>query len=161
VLGVAALALGMPGTAVADPFREQDKPVLPLAGAQQFADEASDVAEQVSAIGRSVGWLVSRAASYTDAELAERFERLANRCGFAGQKLKELDPPTRQAKQSVLALIVALRAVRKDLRRISSAAAASDPEAARAATESLVDHSPAVRRANDALKAEIRRIRNR
>lgn len=133
----------------------------PLANTQEFVDQAADVTERISGIGRSVGYQVEHADEHTDAELADRFQDLARRCGLAGQELKALDPPTRRAKRKVQALIVALRAVRKDLRHIADAAAASDPEAAGAATRDLVAHSPAVAEANRALKAEVRRLRAR
>lgn len=160
----AALVASSPAPARVAPASAANAHVAERAAARastaEFVDEAGAVTERVSDIGRSVRYWVSNAASYTDAELADRFRTLAGRCAFAGQKLNELDPPTRRAKRKVAALSVALRAVRKDLQHIADAAKASDPDAAGAATRSLVDHSPAVARANRALKAEIRRLRD-
>ena len=94
------------------------------------------------------------ARSSNNAQLAATFSGLTSRTRKTVAKLGSLDSPN-EARKKVDALESALDTGAKDLAAITSAARESDAAAARSATEKLLRDSPAIQKANAALKAEV------
>jgi hypothetical protein len=123
----------------------------------KFKTAALVTTNQISQIGQDLGATLRRARRSSDAALAKQFSGLASRTRASVAKLKALHPPD-SARQEVAALTAALSTGADDLAAITSAVRTSDAKAAGAATKTLVgDHSPPIKKANDALKAELRR----
>jgi hypothetical protein len=82
------------------------------------------------------------------------FAGLADEAREAVADLQALDPPASE-RAKVGALVSALGTAARDLDAIAVAARGNDADAARSATETLVEDSPAVQAANRALKAAV------
>lgn len=122
--------------------------------AADFRQAATAATSETSRIGVDVGQAVSTARSKTDADLASTFSGLTARVRVIVTDLKALDPPL-PARGKVDDLTSALDTAAEDLDAIAKAASSSQADPARAATEKLVNDSPAISAANKALKAEL------
>ena len=100
------------------------------------------------------GTAITTASTKTDAQLTAKFTDLTTRARAIVTQLKALEP-TDSARQKVADLAESLDVGATDLDVITKAATNSDGDAAKTATEKLVADSPAIKTANDALKAEL------
>lgn len=125
-----------------------------------FKEDATAAATQTSQLGKDLGSAIEGAGSTTDAQLAKTFSDLTSRARAVVAKLRALEPPDK-ARQKVDDLAAALSTGAKDLAAIATAVRSSDAAGARTATQTLVSDSPAIKTANDALKAELRGERSR
>lgn len=125
-----------------------------------FIDPAMKVTADISTIGRDIGETVSGAGEQTDAALQTSFSELADRAGQSVTALGELDAPEDEINTTVDGLSSALTKGQTNLKNIATAAGASDPDGARAATEALVADIPAISENNTKLKAQIAELEN-
>jgi len=122
--------------------------------AAAFKKSAASLAAKTSLVGDDLGTAISTASSKTDAQLTATFTDLTSRARSIVTELRALDP-TDSARQKVADLAEALDVGANDLDTIAKAAANSDANGAKSATEKLVADSPTIKQANDALKAEL------
>jgi hypothetical protein len=122
--------------------------------AATFKKSAASLAAKTSLVGDDLGTAISTASSKTDAQLTATFTDLTSRARSIVTELRALEP-TDSARQKVADLAEALDVGANDLDTIAKAAANSDADAAKTATEKLVSDSPTIKQANDALKSEL------
>jgi hypothetical protein len=123
-------------------------------GAAAFKKSAASLAAKTSLVGDDLGTAISTASTKTDAQLTATFTDLTSRARSIVTQLKALEP-TDSARQKVADLAEALDVGANDLDTIAKAAANSDADAAKSATQKLVTDSPTIKQANDALKSEL------
>jgi hypothetical protein len=123
-------------------------------GAAAFKKSAASLAAKTSLVGDDLGTALSTASTKTDAQLTATFTDLTSRARSIVTQLKALEP-TDSARQKVADLAEALDVGANDLDTIAKAAANSDADAAKSATQKLVTDSPTIKQANDALKSEL------
>ncbi|MGH2844622.1 MAG: hypothetical protein ACRDL0_01110 [Thermoleophilaceae bacterium] len=112
----------------------------------EYKDDFPLLSREIVSLGQEVGDSIQTAAESTDRELAEDFDRFARELGDIRSELDELEPPDELADEQD-ELEAAMRDVQGPLQDIADAAEASDPEAARLATEELVQRSADLREA--------------
>ena len=105
---------------------------------------------QVGTLGTDVGGTITGAATKTNGQLAARFAALSRRARDLVNRLDDTDPPANLAGARDR-LSRALRAIARDLRTLSDAAASGNGGSARSATLKIAVDSPAVRNARAAL----------
>src|SRR5439155_26745476 len=116
----------------------------------RFKKDFKPVNDQLLSLGASVGDAVGNAAKTPDAVLAGEFDSFAVRLQAIKSRIDDLDPPgdlkpqRTELSSSVARLIL-------DLRNIAGSAKAHTPQAARAATASLINDSQAAGNARRAL----------
>ncbi len=110
----------------------------------------------MSAIGEDLGTTIEGAEKETDSALAAAFARLADRSREAVADLEALKPPA-DTRREVDGLVAALGTGARDLDAIAVAARGNNAQAAASATATLVNDSPAISSANNALKAKLER----
>jgi hypothetical protein len=123
-------------------------------GAAAFKKSAASLAAKTTLVGDDLGTAISTASTKTDAQLTATFTDLTSRARGIVTELKALEP-TDSARQKVADLAEALDVGANDLDTIAKAAANSDADAAKSATQKLVGDSPTIKQANDALKSEL------
>jgi len=119
-----------------------------------FKKDAASLAAKTSLLGDDLGTAITTASTKTDAQLTAKFTDLTSRARTIVAQLKALKP-TDSARQKVADLAESLDVGATDLDAITKAATNSDADAAKTATEKIVADSPAIKEANDALKAEL------
>jgi hypothetical protein len=122
--------------------------------AAAFKKSAASLAAKTTLVGDDLGTAISTASTKTDAQLTATFTDLTSRARGIVTELKALEP-TDSARQKVADLAEALDVGANDLDTIAKAAANSDADAAKSATQKLVGDSPTIKEANDALKSEL------
>jgi hypothetical protein len=119
-----------------------------------FKKDAAAAAAKTTLLGDDLGTAISTASSKTDAQLTATFADLTTRAKAIVADLRALKPND-ASRQKVADLSEALDVGATDLEAIKTAAANSDADAARSATEKLVTDSPAIKDANAALKTAV------
>ena len=119
-----------------------------------FKKDAASLAAKTSLLGDDLGTAITTASTKTDAQLTAKFTELTSRARTIVTQLKALEP-TDSARQKVADLAEALDVGTGDLDAITKAATNGDAAGAKTATEKIVADSPAIKEANDALKAEL------
>jgi len=114
--------------------------------AEQYKEDVPQISRELVSLGREVGSAIEAAGEQSDDELAAEFQDFAQRLGGLRDELEGLEPPDDLADEQD-ALVAAVSEVRDSLAAISDAAEASDPDAARTATEELVRGSEELREA--------------
>jgi methyl-accepting chemotaxis protein len=120
-----------------------------------FEDEFPQLSRQVASLGEDVGEAIETAGESSDRELAEEFDRFAQKLGELRQQIDDLEPPEELADERD-ELVAAMGEVRGSLEDIAGAAERSDPEAAREATLELIDNSEQLRDARQELTRAVR-----
>jgi predicted urease superfamily metal-dependent hydrolase len=116
----------------------------------EYKDTVRTVNRELVALSEDVGQAIETAGGSTDEELADEFARFAREAGGIRVKLAELVPPDDLAEEQE-DLEEAIGAVRVSLEDIAAAARESDPDAARVATQELVQRLADLDRARRAL----------
>ena len=119
-----------------------------------FKKGAEAATTETTQIGDDLGTAIQGASKQTDAALAAEFTSLASRARGVVSDLNALQTPL-QSRAEVTALAGALTTGAQDLDAIATAARAHDASSARSATQTLVQDSPAIKTAKEALEAEI------
>lgn len=122
--------------------------------AAAFKTGAKTATEETTKIGDDLGTAIQGADQETDAALAATFTSLATRARGVVADLNALETP-QESRAEVTALVGALTTGAQDLDAIATAARAHDASSARSATQTLVQDSPAIKTAKEALEAEI------
>ena len=124
------------------------------AAAAAFKTGAKAATTETTKIGDDLGEAIQGADKQTDAALAAEFTSLASRARGVVGDLNALETP-QESRAEVTALVGALTTGAQDLDAIATAARAHDASSARSATQTLVQDSPAIKTAKEALEAEI------
>ena len=124
------------------------------AAAAAFKTGAKAATAETTKIGEDLGTAIQGADKQTDAALAAEFGRLATRARGVVGDLNALETP-QASRAEVTALVGALTTGAQDLDAIATAARAHDASSARSATQTLVQDSPAIKTAKEALESEI------
>ena len=119
-----------------------------------FKTGAKAATTETTKIGEDLGTAIQGADKQTDAALAAEFGRLATRARGVVGDLNALETP-QASRAEVTALVGALTTGAQDLDAIATAARAHDASSARSATQTLVQDSPAIKTAKEALESEI------
>lgn len=119
-----------------------------------FKKGAKAATTETTKIGDDLGTAIQGADKQTDAALAADFTSLASRARGVVGDLNALETP-QESRAEVTALVGALTTGAQDLDAIATAARAHDASSARSATQTLVQDSPAIKSAKEALEAEI------
>jgi hypothetical protein len=122
---------------------------------EAYADDYRPLSRELIALGEEVERGVNAAEGKSDARLEREFDAFADRLGRLRRELEGFEPPDELAPVHQ-ELVDAMRAAEEALRGIESAAAASDPEAARSSTVELVRASEDLREARRELSRETR-----
>ena len=109
---------------------------------------------QFTKLGTDLGVAVTGAAAKSNMQLAAEFGELASRATQQAALLRKLDPPAKY-KTELASLAAGIDIVATDLRTIAAAAAAGDPNAARAAAETLAQNSAKVKAADQTLTRQL------
>jgi hypothetical protein len=136
---VAALALAACGGGSEDDYREEFGPL----------------SDRLVALGQQVGDTIEMAGESTDRQLADDFDEFAQQLGDLRGELEDLDPPDDLDKEHD-ELVEVMGEVRGSLEDIAKAADEQDPDAARTATEELVQQSSELRDVRERLAREVR-----
>jgi len=124
------------------------------AAAAAFKTGAKAATTETTEIGDDLGEAIQGAEKQTDAALAAEFTSLASRARGVVGDLNALETP-QESRAEVTALVGALTTGAQDLDAIATAARAHDASSARSATTTLVQDSPAIKTAKEALEEEI------
>jgi len=119
-----------------------------------FKKGAKAATTETTKIGDDLGTAIQGADKQTDAALAAEFTSLASRARGVVGDLNALETP-QASRAEVTALVGALTTGAQDLDAIATAARAHDASSARSATTTLVQDSPAIKTAKEALEAEV------
>jgi hypothetical protein len=153
---VALVALAFAGCG-GDSKKDDDKADAAKAkatAAAAFKTGAKAATTETTKIGDDLGTAIQDASKQTDAALAAQFTSLASRARGVVGDLNALETP-QASRAEVTALVGALTTGAQDLDAIATAARAHDASSARSATQTLVQDSPAIKTAKDALETEI------
>jgi hypothetical protein len=105
---------------------------------------------QFTKLGTDLATSVEKAGSQSNAELASAFAALSQRATQQASQLGKLDPPAKY-KDDLDQLKARFTTVATDLSEIATAATKGDPQAAKAATEKLVQDAAKVKSSDTAL----------
>ena len=119
-----------------------------------FKKGAREATAQVSAIGQDLATAIQEARTRSNKELEAEFSSLTTRTRKTVDKLESLDPPDSSRKR-VDDLESSLQTGAEDLAAVTAAIRDNDAKAARRTTETLLRDSPAIRKANAALKGAV------
>jgi hypothetical protein len=121
---------------------------------EAFKKGAQAATTEVTAIGQDLATAIRRARTRSNAQLAREFSGLTARTRETVEDLGALEPPDASRKK-VDDLESALDTGADDLAAVTAAIRENDAPAARRSTETLLRDSPAIRKANAALKAAV------
>ena len=109
---------------------------------------------ELTALGEDVGTAVAAAPRRSDAALTAEFHALASRARALAGSLGQLSVPA-PYRTELTALQSSITRVAGSLHAIEAAAAAGDPQAAKAAAEALVANAQLVKSSDGALSAAL------
>jgi hypothetical protein len=121
---------------------------------EKYRDDFAPLNDGIVALGKQVGATITEAGRRSDAQLADAFGDYARELGDLQQRVEGLDPPENLA-DGQSNLVAAMGDVQGSLARIGEAALRGNPDAAREATEELIQGS---RRLSDAREALARAV---
>ena len=154
VLPIASLvALALAGCGD-DGAKDDDAAKAKAAATAAFTTGAKAATAETTKIGNDLGTAIQGASKESDAALAATFTSLAGRARDVVADLNALETP-QASRAELTALVGALTTGAQDLDAIATAARAHDASSARSATQTLVQDSPAIKSAKEALEAEI------
>lgn len=125
-------------------------------GDDSYKTDARAATAAVSAVGDKLGSTIQTAGSSTDTELAAELDALKTQADAALKKVNDLQPPDDSAKALVESLSTALTKATADIGALADAVSTSDAATAKSATVTLLQDSPAVKTANQALRSSVK-----
>jgi methyl-accepting chemotaxis protein len=121
----------------------------------EYKDDFRPFNERLVGLGQQVGDTIEGAGESTDQQLADDFDDFAQQLGDLRGELEDLDPPD-DLDEEHDELVEVMGEVRGSVEDIAKAADEQDPDAARTATEELVQQSSELRDVRERLAREVR-----
>ncbi len=122
--------------------------------ADAFKEDYNAAVKPLAQANSEVSGAIEGEADRSNAAIAKQFENLAQKSRQTRENLAALDPPE-DAKDAYEELLAAVEKGTKDLRAVAEAANDSDPEAARAAQDSLESSAEEIKQAETALQRAV------
>ena len=120
----------------------------------QFKEDYNEAVKPLSELNSDIGNSIGTAAGKSNSELANEFNKLADKAQQTRDNLSELDPPG-DAKEEFDKLLSALRDGTDDLKAVAQAAKEGDPQAAAQASQDLVQSGTEIQKAEKALQQAV------
>jgi len=120
----------------------------------QFKEDYNEAVKPLSELNSDIGNSIGTAAGKSNSELANEFNKLADKAQQTRDNLSELDPPD-DAKDEFDKLLSSLQDGTDDLKAVATAAREGDPQAAAKASQDLVQSGTEIQKAETALQQAV------
>ena len=120
----------------------------------QFKEDYNEAVKPLSELNSDIGNSIGTAAGKSNNELANEFNKLADKAQQTRDNLSELDPPE-DAKEEFDKLLSSLQDGTDDLKAVAQAAKDGDPQAAAEASQDLVQSGTEIQKAETALQQAV------
>ncbi len=120
----------------------------------QFKEDYNEAVKPLSELNSDIGNSIGTAAGKSNNELANEFNKLADKAQQTRDNLSELDPPD-DAKEEFDKLLSSLQDGTDDLKAVATAAREGDPQAAAKASQDLVQSGTEIQKAETALQQAV------
>ena len=120
----------------------------------QFKEDYNQAVKPLSELNSDIGNSIGTAAGKSNNELANEFNKLADKAQQTRDNLSELDPPE-DAKEEFDKLLSSLQDGTDDLKAVATAAREGDPQAAAKASQDLVQSGTEIQKAETALQQAV------
>ena len=120
----------------------------------QFKEDYNEAVKPLSELNSDIGNSIGTAAGKSNNELANEFNKLADKAQQTRDNLSELDPPD-DAKEEFDKLLSSLQDGTDDLKAVAQAAKDGDPQAAAKASQDLVQSGTEIQKAETALQQAV------
>jgi len=120
----------------------------------QFKEDYNEAVKPLSELNSDIGNSIGTAAGKSNSELANEFNKLADKAQQTRDNLSELDPPD-DAKEEFDKLLSSLQDGTDDLKAVAQAAKDGDPQAAAKASQDLVQSGTEIQKAETALQQAV------
>lgn len=120
----------------------------------QFKEDYNEAVRPLSELNSDIGNSIGTAAGKSNNELANEFNKLADKAQQTRDNLSELDPPD-DAKEEFDKLLSSLQDGTDDLKAVAQAAKDGDPQAAAKASQDLVQSGTEIQKAETALQQAV------
>jgi uncharacterized phage infection (PIP) family protein YhgE len=120
----------------------------------QFKEDYNQAVKPLSELNSDIGNSIGTAAGKSNSELANEFNKLADKAQQTRDNLSDLDPPD-DAKEEFDKLLSSLQDGTDDLKAVAQAAKDGDPQAAAKASQDLVQSGTEIQKAETALQQAV------